>query len=38
MIRRNWRFLLAVIVVLAVLAGVAYWYVNRPAPLPAWTT
>jgi type IV secretory pathway VirJ component len=32
MIRRNWRFLLAIIVVLIVIAGAAYWYVNRPAP------
>lgn len=35
MIRRYWRLLVAVLVVLLVAAGIGYWWVNRPAPQPA---
>ncbi|WP_017902818.1 virulence factor family protein [Pseudomonas asplenii] len=34
MIRRSWRLLLAMVVVLVALAGVGYWFWNRPAPEP----
>lgn len=34
MIQRSWRYLLATLVVLAVMAGGGYWWWNRPAPEP----
>ena len=34
MIRRYWRILLAALVILLLLVGVGYWWMNRPAPLP----
>ena len=34
MIRRTWRYLLATLVVLALIAGGGYWWWNRPAPEP----
>ncbi|WP_095077433.1 virulence factor family protein [Pseudomonas sp. Irchel s3h17] len=34
MIRRAWRYVLATLVVLAVILGGGYWYWNRPAPEP----
>ncbi|WP_339532137.1 virulence factor family protein [Pseudomonas mucidolens] len=34
MIRRAWRYVLALLVVLALILGGGYWYWNRPAPLP----
>ncbi|MFJ2364444.1 AcvB/VirJ family lysyl-phosphatidylglycerol hydrolase [Pseudomonas sp. NPDC087697] len=34
MIQRSWRYVLATLVVLAVILGGGYWYWNRPAPEP----
>jgi len=34
MIQRSWRYVLATLVVLALIAGGGYWYWNRPAPQP----
>ena len=34
MIRRSWRYVLAGLVVLALILGGGYWYWNRPAPQP----
>ncbi|NWD91036.1 virulence factor family protein, partial [Pseudomonas sp. K5002] len=34
MIRRSWRYVLAFLVVLALILGGGYWYWNRPAPQP----
>ncbi|WP_213877068.1 AcvB/VirJ family lysyl-phosphatidylglycerol hydrolase [Pseudomonas sp. dw_358] len=34
MIRRPWRLLIALLVVLLLAAGVGYWWFNRPAPQP----
>ena len=34
MIRRSWRYVLASLVVLALILGGGYWYWNRPAPQP----
>ena len=34
MIQRSWRYLLATLVVLALIAGGGYWWWNRPAPEP----
>ena len=34
MIRRSWRYVLAFVVLLALIAGGGFWYWNRPAPQP----
>ncbi|VVN87650.1 virulence factor family protein [Pseudomonas fluorescens] len=34
MIQRSWRYLLATLVVLALILGGGYWFWNRPAPEP----
>jgi len=34
MIRRSWRYVLAFVVLLALVLGGGYWYWNRPAPQP----
>jgi type IV secretory pathway VirJ component len=34
MIQRSWRYLLATLVVLALVLGGGYWFWNRPAPEP----
>jgi len=34
MIRRSWRYVLATLVVLALMAGGGYWFWSRPAPEP----
>ncbi|QQZ43313.1 virulence factor family protein [Pseudomonas sp. SK3(2021)] len=34
MIQRSWRYVLATVVVFALIAGGGYWYWNRPAPQP----
>ncbi|POA33006.1 MULTISPECIES: virulence factor family protein [unclassified Pseudomonas] len=34
MIQRSWRYVLATLVVLAVILGGGYWYWSRPAPEP----
>lgn len=36
MIQRSWRYLLATLVVLALIAGGGYWWWNRPAPNRPW--
>ena len=34
MIRRSWRLLIALLVMLLLAAGIGYWWFNRPAPQP----
>ncbi|MCB2254625.1 virulence factor family protein [Pseudomonas chlororaphis] len=34
MIQRSWRYVLATLAVVALIAGGGYWYWNRPAPQP----
>lgn len=34
MIRRSWRYVLALVVLLALIAAGGFWYWNRPAPQP----
>ncbi|AZD28009.1 virulence factor family protein [Pseudomonas chlororaphis] len=34
MIQRSWRYVLATLVVFALIAGGGYWFWNRPAPQP----
>lgn len=34
MIRRSWRYVLAFVVLLALIAAGGFWYWNRPAPQP----
>ncbi|KAF0863252.1 virulence factor family protein [Pseudomonas sp. LD120] len=34
MIQRSWRYLLATLIVLALMVGGGYWWWNRPAPEP----
>ncbi|WP_417693638.1 AcvB/VirJ family lysyl-phosphatidylglycerol hydrolase [Pseudomonas sp.] len=34
MMQRSWRYLVATLLVLAVILGGGYWYWNRPAPQP----
>ena len=34
MIRRSWRYVLAFVVLLALILGGGFWYWNRPAPQP----
>lgn len=34
MIRRSWRYVLAFVVLLALIAGGGFWFWNRPAPQP----
>ena len=34
MIRRSWRYVLALVVLLALIAAGGFWYWNRPASQP----
>ena len=34
MMQRSWRYVVAALLVLAVILGGGYWYWNRPAPQP----